>query len=240
MRYLIIADIHSNLAALEAVLADAGPVDRIWCLGDVVGYGPCPNECVERLRALPHLCVAGNHDWASIEKLESSDFNPEARQICLWTGRQLSESSRAYLADLPEVLVEGDFTIVHGSPRHPLWEYILRTATAAVNFDYFDTRYCLVGHTHVPVVFLQRDDGCDFWVPEPGDEIVLSDARLIINPGGVGQPRDGDERASYMLLDTERGTLAYRRVAYPIEQTQQLMREAGLPERQIARLAYGW
>ena len=240
MRHLIVSDIHSNLAAFEAVLADAGSVDRLWSLGDVVGYGPDPNECVERLRSLPHLGVAGNHDWGSIAKIDISDFNPEAQRICRWTGQQLTADNQAYLAGLPERLVEGDFTIVHGSPRYPTWEYLIYTLSALENLAHFDTPFCLVGHSHAPVIFQSRDGTCDLLVPTPDSVWHLGEQRLIINPGAVGQPRDGDERASYVILDTDQHTLTYRRVPYPVYVTQKRMLQAGLPERQGARLAMGW
>ena len=240
MRYLVISDLHSNRAAFEAVLADAGSFDMIWCLGDVVGYGPDPNECIDLLRSLSHICVIGNHDGGSIGRLDISDFNPEAQRICQWTGEQLAPESKEYLLSLPEKIVDGEFTIVHGSPRYPMWEYLVSTLNAAENFCYYDTRFCLVGHTHVPCIFQYKDDGCEVLVPSPDSEWLLGKERLIINPGGVGQPRDGDERASYVILDTNTGILTFRRVPYPIYVTQQRMRAAQLPERQIARLALGW
>ena len=240
MRYLVISDIHSNRAALEAVLADAGSFDKIWCLGDVVGYGPDPNACVELLQAHPHICVAGNHDAGCTGRVDISDFNPEAETICHWTGEQLTKANRDYLLTLPEKLEEGEFTIVHGSPRYPTWEYLIYTLNALENFAHFDTRFCLVGHTHVPCIFQYKDGDCEVVVPSPDSLWHLDEERLIINPGGVGQPRDGDERASYALLDTDQGLLTYRRVPYPVYVTQQRMRNAHLPERQIARLSLGW
>ena len=248
MRYLIISDIHSNLAAFEAVLADAGSFDKVWCLGDVVGYGPDPNECVERLRDLDHVCVVGNHDWAALGKMDTEDFNPTAKRACHWTREQLSPSSLEYLEALPKSLVEEDFTLVHGSPRQPIWEYILYPSIAEANFECFDTRFCLVGHTHVPIIYRHRpenpDHPCDAVIPSPHDPLVLGEERLIINPGSVGQPRDGDPRASYAILDSDRErsnfTLKYRRVSYPIEATQARMAERGLPARLIIRLGYGW
>jgi diadenosine tetraphosphatase ApaH/serine/threonine PP2A family protein phosphatase len=248
MRYLIISDIHSNLAAFEAVLADAGSFDKVWCLGDVVGYGPDPNECVERLRDLPDVCVVGNHDWAALGKMDTEDFNPDARKACHWTGKQLSPSNLAYLETLPRSLIEEGFTLVHGSPRQPIWEYILDSSVARANFKHFDTRFCFVGHTHVPIIYRHHPENpnriCDPVIPSLNDPLVLGEERLIINPGSVGQPRDGDPRASYAILDSDRKqsdlTLEYRRVPYPIETTQARMVEKGLPVRLIMRLAFGW
>jgi diadenosine tetraphosphatase ApaH/serine/threonine PP2A family protein phosphatase len=244
MRYLIISDIHSNLAAFEAVLADAGSFDKVWCLGDVVGYGPDPNECVERLRDYPHVCVVGNHDWAALGNMDTEDFNPDAKRACLWTRQQLSPSNLEYLETLPKSLVEDGFTLVHGSPRHPIWEYVLYPSIAEANFEHFDTNFCFVGHTHVPIIYRHNPENpnqaCDVMIPSLDDPLVLAEDRLIINPGSVGQPRDGDPRASYAILDAGELTLEYRRIPYPIESTQARMVESGLPVRLIMRLAYGW
>ena len=253
MRHLIISDIHSNLAAFEAVLANAGSFDRVWCLGDVVGYGPDPDECVELLRGLPHVCVVGNHDWATLGKMDTDDFNPDARKACQWTSEQLSSSNMKYLETLPESLCEGDFTLVHGSPRHSVWEYILYPSVAEANFEYFDTRFCLVGHTHVPIIYRRRVAGpgrgnsgqaCDTLAPSLNDPRALGEHRLIINPGSVGQPRDGDPRASYAILDSGDQlndlTVEYRRVSYSVETTQARMVDRDLPVRLIMRLGYGW
>jgi len=242
MRYGVVADIHANLAAFEAVLADMGDVDALWCLGDLVGYGPDPNECIELLRRHDHLCVMGNHDMAAIGQLDTADFNPEAAQAISWTSSRLSEHSRLYLAALPERLVAGPFTLVHGSPRSPIWEYITNEMRAAANFDQFATPACLVGHTHVPALYLQPSPGESILarVPGPGDSVEVGRARLIANPGGVGQPRDGDPRAAYAIYDTDSGILEWHRVEYPIRVTQQRMRDLGLPRRLIERLAFGW
>ena len=241
MRYLIISDIHSNLAAFEAVLADAGSFDKVWCLGDVVGYGPDPNECVAQLRDLPHICVVGNHDWAALGNMDTEDFNPDAKRACHWTREQLSPSNLEYLETLPKSLIKESFTLTHGSPRQPIWEYILDSSVAQANFEHFDTRFCLVGHTHVPVIYRDNpNQACDTLTPSLDDPLVLGEDRLIINPGSVGQPRDGDPRASYAILDSDELTLEYRRISYPIEVTQARMVERGLPVRLIMRLAYGW
>jgi len=242
VHYLVLSDIHSNLNAFEAVLADAGPFDQIWCLGDVIGYGPQPNECIERLKSLPHICVAGNHDWASIGKLDISAFNTYALRACLWTRKQLTPDNWEFIENLPEKLVEDRFTIVHGSPRHPIWEYITDPGMAAANLPYFDTTYCLFGHTHKPIVYACDDSHstCGGFVLPLNEPAPIPEERLLINPGGVGQPRDHDPRASYFLLDLERNTIGYRRVPYPIEETQQLMLSLGLPRLLAERLSVGW
>ncbi len=243
MRCLVLSDIHSNLAAFEAVLEDAGPVEQVWCLGDVVGYGPDPNDCVELLRSLPHVCIAGNHDWGTLGLLDLRDFNHEARVANEWNRKQLTRENLAYLETLPETVVEGDFTLAHGSPCHPIWEYILYASTARAGFECFSTKYCFVGHTHTPVIFgLDQDDGQDVCEPRlpPEGPVKLGPERLIINPGSVGQPRDGDRRASYVALDRDALTIEYRRVEYDVKRTQDAMQRYGLPERQAARLSYGW
>jgi diadenosine tetraphosphatase ApaH/serine/threonine PP2A family protein phosphatase len=245
MRRLVVSDIHSNLEAFQAVLDDAGPVDEVWCLGDVVGYGPDPNGCVDLLRSLPHICVAGNHDWATLGKLDLRDFNPDARQANLWSRGQLSPGNLAYLEALPETfLEEGQFSLVHGSPRYPIWEYIIYPATAEVNFEYLSTPYCFVGHTHTPVIFRLGDgecaQECEMIVPTPGTLVELGPEPLIVNPGSVGQPRDGDPRASYLLLDGENLTVEHRRVEYPVDVTQAKMMEHDIPIRLVLRLGYGW
>jgi predicted phosphodiesterase len=242
MRYLVISDIHSNLAAFEAVLSDAGQFDMVWCLGDVIGYGPQPNECIERLGALPHICVAGNHDFAAVDRLDISAFNPDALRACLWTANQLTPANREFIQGLPERFVEGSFTIVHGSPRYPIWEYVSHCAVAMQNFPHFDTTYCLVGHTHVPVIYRQRSSAtiCDSFTLSVDEVVSVGKDRLLINPGGVGQPRDGDPRASYAILDTGNMTIQQKRVEYPLQETQALMRSLGLPPRLAERLSLGW
>lgn len=254
MRCAIISDIHGNLDALEAVLADAGEVDEVWCLGDLVGYGPQPNECVALLEARGAKCVAGNHDRACIGMMDTSEFNPEASEAAQWTHAQLTEAHIAYLAALPERIQVGEaseFTVVHGSPREPVWEYLTHVSVARLNFDYFQTPYCLVGHTHVPLVFQrpwpdERSPDYRTIVPQADTLLELGPNRLIVNPGSVGQPRDGNPEAAYMIYqgrDAKAGkaaTLTLRRIAYPVASVQQKMREAGLPPRLITRLTYGW
>ena len=245
MRCLIVSDIHGNLAALDAVLADVNldTVDRIWCLGDVVGYGPCPEECISRvLEFSDYLCVAGNHDWAAISRISIAEFNPSAQVACRWTTEQLATDSRAYLASLPTRIMEDNCTLVHGSPREPIWEYIIYPSTAELNFQFFDTQLCFVGHTHAPAIFREETSTHKFEIsiPVPDQPIAIDDERLIINPGSVGQPRDGDPNAAYMVFEPEARTLQYHRVPYDIDSTQQLMMERGLPESLISRLSFGW
>lgn len=242
MRILVISDIHANLAALEAVLADAaGEWEQMWCLGDVIGYGPDPNECVALVRSYNPVCLSGNHDWAILGKLPVEEFNPEAQTAILWTRRQLTEESRAYLDNLPPLLVHPPFTLAHASPRQPIWEYVTDGETAAANFAHFETPYCLVGHSHVPIIFQQvNPTRLAVYRPVYQQPVFLGDLRLIINPGSVGQPRDSDPRAAYALLDTDELTWEYRRVEYPVATTQAKMRQAGLPYRLIARLEVGW
>jgi predicted phosphodiesterase len=245
MLVLVISDIHANLAALEAVLADARQFDykAVWCLGDIVGYGPEPDECVNRIRCLEPIIVAGNHDWAVVDRMDINDFNPEAGRAVLWSRLQMSQENLAWLSSLPsEPQVLGEFTLTHGSPRNPVWEYILNPAVARANFDHFDTPYCLVGHTHVPALYVSEGKArVSVFSAQPGRLRALSSSgRMILNPGSVGQPRDNDPRAAYTILDTEKATWLSCRVPYPVEVTQAHMRTAGLPERLINRLSFGW
>ena len=244
MRFLVISDIHANLAGLEAVLADAeGEWDQIWCLGDVVGYGPDPNECAALLQEHDHLSLSGNHDWAVLGKLDINAFNTEARAAIQWTKETITEETRQFLTELPPQRVVPPLALVHGSLRQPIWEYILDRRTAALNFAEMEgeTPYCLVGHTHMAVLFVEETEGTvDALAPDYGKPVALGEQRLIINPGSVGQPRDSDPRAAYALLDMEAMTLEHRRVVYPIGQTQERMRKHNLPARLITRLEHGW
>jgi diadenosine tetraphosphatase ApaH/serine/threonine PP2A family protein phosphatase len=384
MRYAVITDIHANLEALEAVLAKIDelaqeePVEQIWFLGDLVGYGPNPNECIVKLRERTETIIAGNHDWAAVGKIDLEDFSEAARISAEWTAEHLTEEHRQFLTDLPEHLERGECTLVHGSPYGPLWEYLTSEALAERSFEYFSSRFCLVGHTHVPVIFQQPDtsrapthqlsaeeetslaalspkhdaangenhnhhdnyedddeetqkmvairpqqqaatdtaqqsrepeeatqaepqnhvdDEEDHAVSDEAieatatvddnaadedttpeatilnaeehlneeieellsllglsqsmiqttNEMIIppedlwqppNDYRAIVNPGGVGQPRDGDPRAALMIYDTERGFTFYR-VPYDIEKTQEKIIKAGLPQYLATRLAYG-
>jgi len=243
MRCAIVADIHANLAALTAVLDDiehGGGVEEMWCLGDVVGYGPDPCQCIGRLRQYNHVCVAGNHDWAAVGKIDTSEFNPDAAVACRWTAQQLSPEDVEYLENLPLVIQKEDFTLVHGSPREPIWEYLISISSAKQNFACFRSQFCLVGHSHVPLVFsLSEADVCSSSQFLTNIGLVLGKSRLIINPGGVGQPRDGDPRASYAIYDSETRLVRLYRVPYDIVATQDRMVKYNLPMRLVARLSYG-
>lgn len=243
MRILIISDIHANLTAFETVMKHAeGQWDYVWCLGDVVGYGPDPNECVALLRTLPHLCLAGNHDWAALGRLDVRTFNHDARRAAEWTQETLTPENIAYLEALPVTFVIGSYTLVHASPREPVWEYILEPLGAALNFPHFETPYCFVGHTHQPVIYEMISDNGDTRerAPRYSQGHQLNGQRQIINPGSVGQPRDQNPNAAYGLLDLEAGVFEHRRVPYDIAATQKRMRQHGLPERLVARLEHGW
>ena len=243
MRILVISDLHANLTALEAVLADAGEVDATWCLGDVIGYGPDPNEVVELVRTIPNLtCVLGNHDVAVLGQMDDAVFNTEARRSLLWQKKQLTDGNKGYLENLPQnALVLGDVTIAHGSPRDPVWEYILNTLVARLNFQGFETSYCFVGHSHIQCMF-QLDlikDRVSLEIPKVGKALALT-PRAILNPGSVGHPRDHDPRASYAFFDPVAVTWEPRRAAYDVFGVQERIRAAKLPEKHAARLAEGW
>jgi diadenosine tetraphosphatase ApaH/serine/threonine PP2A family protein phosphatase len=245
MRYAIISDIHSNLEAFQAVLQDVearGGAEHIWCLGDIVGYGPDPNECVNLLRQYPHSCIAGNHDWGTLGQVDLSYFNDDASAACRWTGRVLGPDEADYLRGLPLTVSEWGFTLAHGSPRDPIWEYLLSSDEADWSFYFFETSYCLVGHSHVPLVFESPSGGGQTiaYRPSPDVPLVLEQNRLIVNPGSVGQPRDADPQASYAVFDTDSNTIRHHRIPYDIAATQRKMSDHGLPPRLISRLSSGW
>ncbi len=247
MRIGIVSDIHANLAAFEIVIAalrKAGATDRLWCIGDMVGYGPHPNECLDLLRDFDHVCVPGNHDYGLLGKTPISNFNGDARFALEWTATVLRPDLHAYLdgLDQPWLPDNGQFTIVHASPRDPIWEYLLNTGDARECFPLFGTPYCLVGHTHIPVVFRETEPGGPVKLaqPESGEAVRLGESRLICNPGSVGQPRDSNPQAAYAILDQEERTLTFYRIDYPIAVTQAAMRALNFPKRLISRLDFGY
>lgn len=240
MKALLLADVHSNLEALEAILGDCGGFDQIWCMGDVVGYGPDPVRTLDVLRSHEFLCVSGNHDAAVAGTLSVEDFNYAAAWAARWTTAQLGREQLQYLADLPLTLEEGAFTIVHGSLRAALWEYLVSIDAAAATLALLRTRYCFVGHSHLPFICREQLGQPPIFGEFPEREpVLLGEERWVVNPGGVGQPRDGDSRSSYGIYDSDAGTIERRRVAYDISKTQRKMELAGHPEPLIRRLELG-
>ena len=240
MRTLIVSDIHSNVVALDAVFADAEedePVERVICLGDTVGYGPAPMECLERLWDRNAVSIQGNHDAAVAGTVSTDDFNPYASAACEWTKEQISEEAKRYLAELPLTLVDESFLLVHGTPRDPLWEYMLSYDTAIESWERTELSDILVGHSHIQFAM---EAGLGYILPqEEGMIMTLGPGRIVGNPGSVGQPRDHDPRAGYILYDDEFRKLYFRRVWYDVSKTQRAMADAGLPERLITRLSVG-
>jgi predicted phosphodiesterase len=243
VRVLVVADVHANLAAFESVLADAerrGPIDSIWALGDLVGYGPDPGECLKLLRSHEHVAVAGNHDRAATGQIGTEDFNAYAAAAARWTASVLTPEDSVYLGALADTAVVDDFTLVHGSLRDPVWEYVLSSDSAAEHLDRQRTPYGLIGHSHLQLSFLEIEEArVRGSLVGNGDFIELDGRRLVANPGGLGQPRDGDPRTCYALLDTGSRRLTFHRIEYDIARTQKKMRLAGLPEYLIERLARG-
>jgi diadenosine tetraphosphatase ApaH/serine/threonine PP2A family protein phosphatase len=241
MRIAVISDIHANLHALEAVLAgvDADAVDELWCLGDVVGYGPRPNECVALVRERATLCLVGNHDLAVLGALALDQFMGEAGDAARWTQTVLEPEAREFLAGLEPTAQRHGAALVHGSPRDPVWEYVLSTRAAAAAFAATTEQLVLVGHSHVQLAISTDGDRLAGGPARSGDEVELRPARQLLNPGSVGQPRDGDPRAAWLVIDTAPGRATFRRSDYPIERTQAEMRERELPELLAERLAHG-
>ncbi|MGI6258347.1 MAG: metallophosphoesterase family protein [Anaerolineaceae bacterium] len=240
MRTLVISDVHANLNAFQAVLAAAGTVDQVWFLGDIVGYGPDPNECVELLQTLPNLtALMGNHDAALMDYISIDRFNQEAADAVLVQRGLVTDETRDYLETLCFKIELDQETLAHGSPRNPIWEYILSPHSAAANFAEFDTQGCLIGHSHIPLIFVQEEDGAvTTLLPEHGDRWQTR-GKFILNPGSVGQPRNYDPRASYVIYDDEENTWGFYRVPYDIEPVQDRIMALGIPARQATRLRTG-
>jgi predicted phosphodiesterase len=243
MRILVMSDVHANYTALEAVLKDAGAVDETWCLGDLVGYGPDPNAVVEEVREIPNLtCLMGNHDIAVIGKMPFETFNGDARKSLMHHEKVISASNMDFLRTLPSQKKQrGEATMAHGSPRDPLWEYILNSLAARANFEHFETPWCFVGHSHVQCMFLldEKTDQLTAEQTRPNETIALH-SKMILNPGSVGQPRDRDPRAAYAIYDSEARTWTPQRVEYNVAEVQKRIREFKLPEKHALRIAEGW
>lgn len=241
MRIAVLSDIHANLTALDAVLADMGPVDAVWQLGDIVGYGPEPDAVVARLRDAGAIGVRGNHDAAACGGPEIEWFNPEARRAMEWTRRAISSATVEWLGTLPERRSEGVCDLVHGSHREPLWEYVTSESVARANLGALaaDARIGLHGHTHMPVAFVEDGGRLGLVRGRPGGSLELNGRRALVNPGSVGQPRDGDPDASYLIWDPDADRVTWHRVAYDVAAVQHAVRDAGLPSSLAARLAVG-
>jgi diadenosine tetraphosphatase ApaH/serine/threonine PP2A family protein phosphatase len=240
VRIAVVSDVHSNLAALEAVLAaiDASPPDELWCLGDVVGYGPRPNECCEIVESRAEICLGGNHDLAVRGTIDLAEFSGDAAVAARWTRGVLTDRSRAYLDGLEPQGERDEIALYHGSARDPVWEYVLSDEAAAATLALSPFPLVLVGHSHVALEVEWVEDMLTGGLAPDGAESALH-GRMLLNPGSVGQPRDGDPRAAYLDLDLDRRLATFHRVEYDVERTQREMRAAGLPEALAARLANG-
>jgi predicted phosphodiesterase len=240
MRIAVISDVHANARALDAVLEeiDDTGVDAIWCLGDTVGYGPRPNECCETVALRADYSLVGNHDLVVLGRLSVTDFNDEAAAAATWTSSVLTPGSRAFLERLqPTGSVEG-VDLFHASARDPVWEYVLTEEAASATLELSHAPLVLVGHSHVALALAQNGSGVTGGLAPAGFRVEL-DGRWLLNPGSVGQPRDGDPRAAWLLLDLARMFAEFHRVRYSIQETQSEMREQGLPRALAARLARG-
>jgi len=240
MRVAVISDVHANYRALDAMLrsVDATGVDTIWCLGDTVGYGPCPNECCALVEGRSDLCLVGNHDLVVLGELDLADFNDEAAAAARWTAEVLARESRDFLERLePTGHVHG-VDLFHASARDPVWEYVLTEEAARATLELSAEPLILVGHSHVALAITQNGRRVAGGLAPGGAEVML-DGRWLLNPGSVGQPRDGDPRAAWLLLDLDSRSAAFQRVAYPVQLTQDEMRDRGLPQALAARLGRG-
>ncbi len=241
MRVAVVSDIHGNLTALDAVLAaiDADPPEELWCLGDLVGYGARPNECCAAVEARAHFCLAGNHDLAVRGTIDLAEFSGDAGTAASWTRDVLAPGALAFLNGLEPEGTRANVAMFHGSARDPVWEYVLTQDAALGTLAAVDEAIVLVGHSHAALHVSIRGDDVGGGLSPEGTEVDLADARTLLNPGSVGQPRDGDPRAAYLVLDLAARTASFRRVEYDVARSQAEIREAGLPETLAARLGTG-
>jgi predicted phosphodiesterase len=241
MRVAVVSDIHSNLHALEAVLAaiDAEAPDELWCLGDIVGYGARPNECCAAIAERADVCLAGNHDLAVRGTIDLGEFGGEAGVAARWTRDVLEPEAQELLDRLEPQGAAHGVALYHGSARDPIWEYVLSDEAAFVTIALANAPLVLVGHSHVALQIVLSGEEISGGGAPDGTELELDGAQALLNPGSVGQPRDNDPRAAYLLLDLDAQRASFRRVEYDVARTQQEMREAGLPELLAARLELG-
>ena len=241
MRVAVISDVHANERALAVVLdaIEAARADEVWCLGDTVGYGPAPNRCCELVSERADLALIGNHDLVVIGRLDAADFNSEAAAAALWTRERLDDRARAWLEGLEPSGKRDDVALFHASARDPVWEYVLSGDAALASLELTPEPLVLVGHSHVALGIGLTGHSLAGGLAPAGTTIDLASGRWLLNPGSVGQPRDGDPRAAWLELDLEAGTARFHRLDYDIARTQAEIREAGLPEPLAARLAQG-
>ena len=241
MSIAVVSDVHANLHALEAVLAevDAGGFDELWCLGDLVGYGPRPNECVALLQERASICLAGNHDLVVLGKIAIATFGGEAGTAAAWTREVLGDAARAFLTTLEPSAVTTGAELFHGSPRDPVWDYVLTEDAARWTLAATTAPLVLVGHSHIALELAGDGTEVRGGQATAGTTLDLAAARRLLNPGSVGQPRDGDTRAAWLEVDISAGRATFRRTDYPVERTQSEMRDLGLPEVLAARLEHG-
>ena len=241
MRVAVVSDIHSNLHALEAVLTaiDAEAPDELWCLGDIVGYGARPNECCAAIAERADVCLAGNHDLAVRGTIDLAEFGGEAGVAARWTRDVLEPGAQELLDRLEPQGAAHGVALYHGSARDPIWEYVLSDEAAFVTIALANAPLVLVGHDHVALQIVLSGEEISGGGAPDGTELELDGAQALLNPGSVGQPRDSDPRAAYLLLDLDAQRASFRRVEYDVARTQQEMREAGLPELLAARLELG-
>lgn len=241
MKLALISDIHANLEALTAVLAhcDEEGAERIICLGDVIGYGANPVECLDLVAQRCEVTLMGNHEYAALGLVSTQSYNEVARATTEWTREMLDQSLLESLADLPLDYEDGSLYFVHASPFEPdRWHYIVSPESALLGFQHFDRHLCFLGHSHVPMVFEENPSGLPYCYPAESF-VIKKEKRYLVNVGSVGQPRDNDPRASYAIVDTDAQEVLFHRVAYDISLTQQRMAQAELPEPLISRLAVG-
>jgi predicted phosphodiesterase len=243
MKLALISDIHANNDALEAVLADiqTHAVDEILCLGDIVGYGANPNECIELVKKSCSLTLLGNHDAASVGLLSTQHFNIHAKIAIEWTMGNLTDASHSFIKALPLKETKLSHTLVHATPYEPnMWYYITSLEEAAFNFQFFETDFCFVGHTHIPIIIVLEDEK-EVYVHQ-GETLnygQLENVRFLINVGSVGQPRDRNSKSCYGIIDSDAKTFTYHRVAYDVQKAQAKMRKIKMPEFLITRLEEG-
>ena len=242
MRIAVVSDIHGNRPAFAEVLAeiDAEQVDEVWCLGDLVGYGAEPDACIELAREHCDLCLVGNHDLAVRGDLSLSEFSRGAELAARWTQETIAEDNLDFLLGLEPELLDRNVGLYHASPRDPVWEYVLSSLLAELCLDVQAHRVCLIGHSHVALSFVRYDgEMATGETRRGGDELDLTDGDWLINPGSVGQPRDGDPRAAWLMLDTAAWTATWRRTEYDVAGAAAAIRAARLPDSLAERLEYG-